>query len=234
MVWLAGGAALLLLVLLLLRGFATASVASVKTAIVWGGGALGVALMAMLLLTGRGANALWALFMFGPAIAQAWRAWRAKRVFGRPAEAGEASGVDTATLEMRLDLATGLMTGRVRRGPQAGRDLAALSLPELLGLLDDCRAEDPESVPLLEAWLDRVEPDWRDAPGASAGQGATPSGGEMTKDEALAVLGLSEGATAEEIRAAHRRLMQAAHPDRGGSDWLAARVNAARERLLRG
>jgi hypothetical protein len=228
MIWLAGGAALLLLVLLLLRGFATASVGAIKTAVVWGGGALGVAVMALLLFTGRGANALWALFMFGPAIAQGWKAWRAKRVFGRPAEGGEASGVDTSTLEMRLDLATGLMTGKVKRGPQAGRDLASLTLAETLSLLDDCRAEDPESVPLLEAWLDRVEPDWRDARPATPGSDA-----KMSRDEALAILGLAEGATPEEIRAAHRRLMQSAHPDRGGSDWLAARVNAARETLLR-
>jgi len=229
MILIAAGAAALLLLLLLARGFATASVGSVKTALAWGLGAAGAALFALLLLSGRGASALWALFMFGPALRQVWNRWRTRRVFARPADAGgEASGVETATLEMRLDLATGLMSGRVRRGALSGRELADLDLGELLALLADCAREDPESVPLLETWLDRVHPDWREAPGAD------PSGRDaaMTRAEALAILGLSEGATEEEVRAAHRRMMRAAHPDQGGSDWLASRLNAAREFLL--
>ena len=160
---------------------------------------------------------------------RAARGWWAVRRFARPAEGGgEASGVETALLELRLDRETGAMTGRVRAGRFAGRELAALSLPELRALLDEAAREDPESVPLLEAWLDRAHPEWRD-------DGPAPppaAGGPMTPAEALAVLGLAEGATREESRAAHRRPRQAAHPDRGGSDWLAARVNQARDVLL--
>lgn len=234
MIWLAAGAGLLLLLLLLARGFATASVGTVKTALAWGLGAAGAALFGLMLLTGRGASAMWALLMFGPALRQMWNGWRTRRVFSRPAEAGEASGVETPTLEMRLDLATGLMSGRVRRGAFAGRELADLGEAELRALLADCAREDAESVPLLEAWLDRVHSGWRDA--AAAGDDDAPpaasDGGRMGRDEALAVLGLAEGASAEEIRAAHRRLMRAAHPDQGGSDWLAARINKAREVLL--
>jgi hypothetical protein len=154
--------------------------------------------------------------------------WLAGRRFGGRA-AADASTVETATLAMRLDHATGQMSGRVLRGPQAGRELAELALPDLLTLLAECRAGDPDSVPLLEAWLDRAQPDWRtaEAPGA-----AVPAGGRMTRAEALAVLGLAEGADAAAIRAAHRRLMRAAHPDQGGSDWLAARINQARDLLL--
>ncbi|MDB5412139.1 MAG: molecular chaperone DnaJ, partial [Rubritepida sp.] len=80
----------------------------------------------------------------------------------------------------------------------------------------------------LEAWLDRTHPDWREA----APPPRAPSSGAMNRAEAFAVLGLQDGASAADIRAAHRRLMQAAHPDHGGSDWLASRVNEARDFLL--
>jgi hypothetical protein len=221
------GAALLLAGLILLYAFANARPAAVKTSLIWGLGTLGAAGVTAMLLSGRGANALWALIMFGPALLQAWRGWRARRSFGRPAEGGEASGIETETLEMRLDLGSGAMSGRVRRGHFMGRDLASLDRAELIALLSDCQALDAESVPLIEAWLDRTDPEWRDA-----APPPRPSGGQMTREEALAVLGLSEGADEAAIRAAHRRLMQTAHPDRGGSDWLASRVNEARDLLL--
>lgn len=222
------GAAILLAVLLLLYGFAHARPAAIKTSVIWGAGTLAAVGVTAMLLSGRGANALWALLMFGPALLQAYRGWRASRRFGRPSEAGEASGVETATLDMRLDFGSGAMSGRVRRGGFQGRDLASMDRAELMALLADCQALDAESVPLIEAWLDRTDPDWRDA----APPPRAPSSGQMTRAEALEVLGLSEGANEEAIRAAHRRLMQNAHPDRGGSDWLAARVNAARDMLL--
>lgn len=235
MAWLAIGAGGLLLALWLLRLFATARVETVKKAGAWGLGVLGGLALLVLLATGRGGQALWTLFLFGP---MAWRWWqgrRAARRFGRAegdaaAEPGDSSAVDTATLAMRLHHGSGRMTGRVRRGAFEGRDLAELGLAEILALLAECRAADPESVPLLEAWLDRVEPAWREA-GAEP-PGAPPASGPMTRQEALAVLGLSDGVAEAEIRAAHRRLMRGAHPDQGGSDWLAARINQARDVLL--
>jgi hypothetical protein len=221
------GAALLLGGLILLYAFASARPAAVKTSLLWGLGTLGAAGLTAMLLSGRGANALWALIMFGPALLQAWRGWRARRSFGRPAEGREASGIETETLEMRLDLGSGAMSGRVRRGAFTGRDLASMDRAELMALLSDCHAVDAESSPLIEAWLDRTDPEWRDT-----APPPRPSGGRMTREEALAVLGLGEGADETAIRAAHRRLMQTAHPDRGGSDWLASRVNEARDLLL--
>lgn len=243
MAWLAIGVGGLLLGLWLLRLFATARIETVKKAGAWSLGVLGGLMLLLLLATGRGGQAIWTLFLFGP---MAWRWWqgrRAARRFGRSGattegdaegEAGASSAVDTATLAMRLHHGSGRMTGRVRRGAFEGRDLAELGLPELLALLAECRAADAESVPLLEAWLDRVEPAWREAgPQAAGGSpGAAPSGGPMTRQEALAVLGVPEDAAEEAIRAAHRRLMRAAHPDQGGSDWLAARINQARDVLL--
>lgn len=72
--------------------------------------------------------------------------------------------------------------------------------------------------------------------GQSGGQGGAASrrSGAMTRDEAYQVLGLRPGASEADIRAAHHRLMRAAHPDAGGSDWLAARINQARDLLLGG
>jgi hypothetical protein len=227
MTWLALGTGALLLLLLLARGFATASVTTVKKTLAWIAGGIGLVLFVVMLVSGRGLQAIWSASFFAPLILQAWRSWRSARTFARGGEAspGQESRVTTATLEMVLHHDSGRMSGRVRRGRFAGADLADLDLAALRALLAECAEEDPESVPLLEAWLDRTHPDWRTAPAASDGP--------MTRAEALAILGLEEGATEAEIRAAHRRLMRSAHPDRGGSAWLAARLNAARDLLLR-
>jgi len=95
---------------------------------------------------------------------------------------------------------------------------------DLLALLRECRAEDEEGARLLEAYLDRVHPEWRDelagerAGGAGSGEGArSTSGGDMSVDEAYAILGLSAGADPKAIKEAHRRLMVKLHPDHGGS-----------------
>lgn len=235
MVWLAVGAGLLLLLLWLMRLFAGARVETIRKGAIWGGGVIAAGMLLTVLTTGRGAQLLWMLGLFAPLLWRWGHGWFSARRFGRYEAAGGGaqgeSAVETATLVMRLDHATGRMTGQVRRGRHTGRELAALTLAELLSLLADCRAADQESVPLLEAWLDRVEPDWRAAEAAQPPPGAG-AGGKMTREEALQVLGLQEGADEAAIRAAHRRLMRAAHPDQGGSDWLAARINQARDVLL--
>lgn len=237
MVWVVLGAGGLLFALWLLRLLANAPVAAVRQGIVWFVGLAGTAFVLLLVVSGRAPQLIWTLGLLAPF---AWRWWqnrRAARRFGAgtAGEKGGESRVETATLEMRLDHATGRMSGRVRIGPQAGRELAELSRAELLALLAGCRGDDPDSVPLLEAWLDRADPDWREAgeDGGHAESGrAAPGAGPMSRQEALAVLGLAEGASEAEIRAAHRRLMRAAHPDSGGSDWMAARINEARDVLL--
>lgn len=245
MVWIAIGTGTLLLLLWLLRVFASAPAETVRKVGTWALGGLGVGLILLAVITGRGAQAIWMGLFLAPLIWRFAQHWRGARRFaaglgrGQAGGAGEETAVQTATLLMRLDHATGRMSGRVRAGRHAGRELAELGLPALLELMRECRANDPESVPLLEAWLDRAAPEWREAeafaesgPAGGGGGGARPRGGAMTREEALAVLGLSEGAKPEEIRAAHRRLMRAAHPDHGGSDWLAARLNEARDVLL--
>ena len=142
---------------------------------------------------------------------------------------GQTSEVETEFLRMRLDHDTGEMDGTVLQGRYEGRALRELDLPELLGLLDECRG-DRQSMAVLEAYLDRVHEDWRAHRRAPPGR--SPDG--MSEDEARAVLGVGPDATREEIVQAHRRLMQRLHPDRGGSDYLAAKLNAAKDLLLGG
>ena len=227
MIALAAGAALLALALGGMVAFTRASVAQVKLGAALLAVGLGLLLAAVLLVSGRVGQVFWVATLFVPIL---WRWWRARRPpspLGAPLGSPPADEVETAMLAMRLDPVTGTLSGRVRRGRQAGRDLADLSLEALRELVAEAAADDPESVPLIEAWADRAHPGWRAGP-REPGAAAPVS----DRAEALAVLGLAEGVTEEEIRAAHARLMRIAHPDAGGSDWLAARLNAARDVLL--
>ncbi len=154
---------------------------------------------------------------------------------------GRTSSVRTRMLLMRLDHGTGRMEGEILSGRFAGRELSGLADAELRVLHDECAAAGDQSLRLLETWLDRERPGWRETWGAGAqggdaagdGGGASPDEGPMTPAMAREILGVDENATEEEIRAAHRRLMKAVHPDHGGSDWLARRINEARDVLLR-
>jgi hypothetical protein len=238
MVWIILGLIVLVAVLGLLRAFADARPAQVKSAAIWGGALLGIVLLAALLASGRGGQALWALLLLGPALWRWVKGIRAARTFARGGSAspGQESDVETSHLAMGLDHDSGRMFGRVKAGRFAGAELADLDQSRLVDLLAELVAVDPEAVPLLEAWLDRLHPDWREQTahaGRARGADRAPQG-RMTPAEALEVLGLHEGATEAEIRSAHRRLMRAAHPDQGGTDWLAARLNEARDILLGG
>lgn len=91
--------------------------------------------------------------------------------------------------------------------------------------------------PLLWSWMGlsapRSNPSSRSGtPGGKSAPRHPSGGGGMNRTQALDVLGLSAGASQKDIQAAYIRLMRAAHPDQGGSDWLAARINQARDILL--
>ena len=118
-------------------------------------------------------------------------------------------------------------------GSHEGRVLGSMSLAELRTLYDELAA-DGESRQLLETYLDGRFPVWREdaKPDRDDRQGVAPGSGAMTKEEAYKVLGLETGASAADIRKAHRRLMQRLHPDLGGSSFLAARINEAKDVLL--
>jgi len=134
---------------------------------------------------------------------------------------------------MSLDHETGEMDGRVLTGRHAGRTLSELNLEELHEIAREFRG-DPESSRLLESYLDRAHPAWRDDVEADAadGHGAPPGSGGVDPKEAYEILGLEPGASETEVREAHRRLMKQVHPDRGGSAALAAKINEAKDRIL--
>jgi len=145
---------------------------------------------------------------------------------------GQTSSVQSRYIRMTLAHDSGDINGEVLEGKFKGRALNQLSLEELLQLLHECQ-HDEESVALLQAYLDRVYADnWRQQAGPHGQQQTSSGSGEMSSDEALQILGLSPDASKEEIIEAHRRLIQKLHPDRGGSAYLAAKINLAKETLL--
>lgn len=147
----------------------------------------------------------------------------------------DSSSIRTRYLLMTLQHDSADMDGDVLEGQFKGQTLSQLSLEQLLLLANECR-QDGDSLQVLEAYLDRCHPQWRENnegfdSSADAGSRRT-SEQAMDRAMALEILGLSEGAGKDEIVQAHRRLMQKMHPDRGGSDFFAKKINAARDFLL--
>jgi hypothetical protein len=144
---------------------------------------------------------------------------------------GQTSQVRTAFLEMELDHDSGAMRGRIITGRHQGDALERLDVKTLAGLLDEF---DEESRALLVAYLNRREPGWGEyAQGDAATGRPAASSGKMSEQEAYQILGLQTGASVDDIGRAHRALMKKFHPDQGGSTYLAARINEAKEILLR-
>jgi hypothetical protein len=203
-----------------------------------GAGLLGLAALALLSVDRVGfgmvlASMAWGLFTRGHLWPGGWPYFGS----GKTAQpgAGQRTTVRTDWLELVLDHETGDMHGTVRQGHYKGRTLARMSLSALTGFYAEAAPRDPETARLLETYLDRrFGAKWRSA-GQEGAQGRKQGGSSnshMPREEAYAVLGLKPGASADEIRAAHRKLMMQNHPDRGGSDYLAAKINEAKDVLL--
>ena len=151
---------------------------------------------------------------------------------GQSPAGGQASTVQSKYIRMTLDHDSGDINGEILAGQFAGKTLNQLDLDALLQLLEECQ-DDEESVALLQAYLDRVyEDSWQEQAGAQSRQQQANTGGDMSREEALQILGLAADASEDDIIEAHRRLIQKLHPDRGGSAYLAARINLAKDILL--
>ena len=242
MTYLLLGIALLFALILAMRLISAVNPATLAQILRWSLMVMGVGLAVLLLVRGQvllaavpGGLAAFAWRALGPmAAAGLWRAARnragARAASGGRGSWGGRSGVETAWLAMTLDHASGAVSGTVRQGRFAGRSLDALDRDALFALLDEV-ASDSQSAQLLESYLDRQHgAEWREAYGARAPRGGWA--GPMTREEALRVLGLGPTPTPDQIKEAHRALMQKVHPDHGGSDYLAAKINQAKDFLL--
>lgn len=242
------GVGLLLSLLLLSRWYVTTDPKTLLKALKWVALSLAMCAVAWLALTGK----LWAAIAALPAVmiwfmrlftglryvqmfgrmlglGGAGAGWSSPGAGGNP-KGGQTSDVRTRFVVMRLDHATGQVSGEVLEGRFAGRRLNDLNLDELLELLVDSQA-DADSARLVESYLERRAPGWRTRQKSSSSLSGNPSG-DMTRAEALRVLGLQDGASADAIKAAHRRLMAQVHPDHGGTDYLAQQINQAKDVLL--
>jgi len=181
---------------------------------------VGAALTGLLVIMRQSLPLLLRLF---PVLAQ-WRQQRARAGGG-----GKSSTVTTRILAMYLDHESGQLSGEVLQGAFAQWRLDEMDRGQLNELRDYCLREDPESVQLLDSYLEQRFPDEEPAGGDTGN--AVDSGG-MNRREAMQILGVDEDASQEDIVTAHRKLMQKLHPDRGGSDYLAAKINEAKDFLL--
>ena len=232
------GIGAVLLIWWLSKLFASTNPRMLAKAVKVGGGALSLGVAALLMMRGRldmaifvGGIGAWLLgwSATGPGgIRFPWGTSSAETP-------GARSQVASRLLAMELDHDSGGMTGTVSGGRFAGRNLDDLALPEIAELMRECLADDPDGARLLEAYLDRRSPGWREDADRhrDAGQGRAPGTGAMSHQEAYEILGLQPGAGEEAIREAHRALMKRIHPDAGGTSGLAARVNQAKDVLLK-
>ncbi len=180
------------------------------------------------------------LLRFVPILSQVYtliqnaRAARGATTSSASGRSGGRSQVDSRYLRMSLDHDTGEMEGEVLQGSFTGKTLSQLSESQLYDLFEECQREDGESAALLQAYLDRVYGEgWQDRASGPFQSAATAPGGQITREEACEILGVADDATRDEVIEAHRRLVQKFHPDRGGSTYLAAKINQAKDTLLR-
>jgi len=232
----------LLLALLILWGllygvrlFARANPATIAKVVKRGGGTLSLIGAGFLLLRGRVDIALGlgglGVWLLGWAAGPGFYGFRWP---GSGTGGNRISRVRSAMIEMELDHSSGTMQGTVLAGTLEGRKLASLTRPQCETLYRTCLSDDPEGARLLEAYLDRRFAGWRAAGESDQNTGAgRRSTSAMSEDEAYEVLGLQRGASREDVARAHRSLMKKLHPDHGGSTNLAARVNEAKDVLMR-
>jgi len=233
---------ILIMVIMVLRWFVNAKPADVSRILRRAGISIFIGILIILAATGR-LNWLFALigtlFALLPRLLPLLRyvpilgsliAYLKRTKAAATPSAGQQSRVETRFLRMTLDHDSGDMSGEILEGQFKGRRLSDLVLDELVALYNEYRVQDEQSAALLQAYLDRVHgEEWHTSSEDAASSVKT---GKMSHEEACEILGIAPDADKEQIIEAHRRLMQKMHPDRGGSTYLAAKINQAKDILL--
>ena len=209
-----------------------------RRAVIWRSVFIGVFVVTLLLvITGRAHWLSAAIAGLLPAmkglLTTALRAAPLLKFWGKASSAafgteGIGPTLRTQHLEIKINLTNGAMDGTVRKGTYAESRLSTLSREQLNQLLSTYQNSDRESSLLLNAYMARRFTGFEEAKTTSP-----PLSGN-SDEEAWQILGLQPGASREDIGKAHKSLMQKLHPDRGGNDYLAAKVNAAKDQLLKG
>lgn len=239
MIYLVLGVALLAGLLLVGQWFINAEPNKIIHSLKWIVYVVGGIVVLFFIMSGRFMMLFWLLPVLLPWLMRARAAARMAKNYSRMASGGTngmGSEVSSEFLEMYLDHDTGNMDGVVRKGLHNGKNLRTLSFEELVDLYETYAVQDIESARLLVAYLDRTHSDWRDNADNSSYQNEEPqnrSSGSMDKAEAYKVLGLDDDADGAAVKAAHHRLIAGLHPDRGGSAYLASKINEARDVLLK-
>jgi hypothetical protein len=232
------GLAILVLLLVVARRFVAADPRKLAAVTRKAGGVAALAAAGFLILRGALPIAI-PLVMFGLALMGRGGGFRFGGPFGSASKTpGQKSHIKTDRLEMELDHDSGHMEGQCLSGRFAGRKLSSLSDREAMELLGELHQHGAPEAAVIEAYLDWRLPGWRgdgaDQQAREDTRGTRARSNRMSAEEAYALLGIKRGASEDEIRQAHRRLMMKVHPDQGGSTYLAARINEAKEVLLRG
>lgn len=226
------GMAALVLVLMALHRFTRANPAVLAGRMRMAAGVAAAAVAVGLLLRGAAGYAMpfvmLALWLFSAAGGRGWPSFPG----GGGPSAARTSRVMTDHLDVALDHDNGEVTGRVLKGVFQGRRIETLRPAEVALLWQDCRFSDPQSAQILEVYLDRTHPSWREDMARGEAEMAAGPDGRMTRAEAAEILGVGPDATEDEIRRAHRDLMLKLHPDRGGSTYLSAKINEAKDVLI--
>jgi len=149
-----------------------------------------------------------------------------------PSGASSESRIRTQSLVMSLDQVSGRMHGEIISGEFAGRQLADLTTDELKAFYQYCEQHDTEAVRILQAYIARERQDWEDAPSDEAQDASKLPSGELSVRDAFDILGLEPDSSKEQVIQAHRSLMMQFHPDKGGSNYFASKVNEAKTVLL--
>lgn len=227
------GLIIVFLVYTALRAFVNADPKNLANNLRRTGGIAAIVIAILMAVTGRFALAVPLLFIAIPLLRGNMGGFN-PFPGGSSKSQGQRSRVRTKTIEMELDHDTGDMEGRVIKGKFSSRTLSSMNEAELTQLHTECQKYDPQAAQLLDAYMNKRFAEWEGSGAGDTGangQARAGSGGHMSREEAYEILGLEPGAGKLDIRRAHRKLMKKLHPDHGGSTYLAAKINEAKDLL---